>query len=74
MISEECIGEKDKMQKKYPLINEGGGLLVELSLYFVRRALRRNQLSELSFFRDNRALRLHLQGFPCTLNYIQFFI
>ena len=41
-----------------------------LFLFFVRRALRRNPLSELSFSRSSRALRLHLQGFPCTLSIV----
>lgn len=38
-------------------MNEGAVHLSELSLFLVRRALRRNQLGELSFFRDGRALR-----------------
>ena len=50
-----------------PPQNEGAVLLSELFLFCVRRALRRNLLSELSFFRGGRALRPRLQGFPCAL-------
>ena len=49
-----------------PQINEGGGLLRELSLFCVRCALQRNQLSELSFFRGSRALRLLLHKVSLT--------